>query len=104
MSDLTFSAAQADLWANKLDKGFNTTDVSLEFNLLTEEVGEAIRAWRRGEDLGSELADVALFVMALAQMHGIDLGEAVAAKMAVNRARTYVQHPETGAFLKVEAA
>lgn len=102
MSDLTLSAAQADLWANKLDKGFNTTDVSLEFNLLTEELGEALHAWRHGGDLAGELADITLFTMAIAQMSGVDLGAAVAAKMAVNRSRTYVRNPETGSFVKTD--
>jgi NTP pyrophosphatase (non-canonical NTP hydrolase) len=99
---LTIREAQTAVWANKLAKGFNTTDVSLEFNLLTEELGEAIKAWRHGDGLAGELADVALYVMSLAEMTGVDLGEAVAEKMAVNRARRYMQ-TETGAFVKVEA-
>lgn len=102
-TDLTISDAQQQLWANKVDKGFNTTDVSLEFNLLTEELAEAISAWRHGTGLAGELADITLFVMALAEMNGIDLGEAVVEKLAVNRARRYVRS-ETGAFVKVEAA
>ncbi len=43
----TIRDIQNAAWANKLAKGFNTTNVPLEFCLLTEEVGEAMAAWRR---------------------------------------------------------
>jgi hypothetical protein len=57
-------------------KGFNTTDVPMEFGLLVEEVGEAFSAWRKGRPgLGGELADVAIFLL------------------AVNEARAYVRLP-----------
>lgn len=35
-------------WDNKLNKGFNTTDIPVEFGLLDAEVGEACTAWRMG--------------------------------------------------------
>jgi hypothetical protein len=35
------AAVQRQAWANKLAKGFTTTDVALEFGLLTAEVSEA---------------------------------------------------------------
>lgn len=37
-------AQKTRLWRNKIDKGFNITDVALEFGLLTAEVGEAFTA------------------------------------------------------------
>jgi hypothetical protein len=46
-------SAQKLVWENKVAKGFNTTDVPLEFCLLQGEVAEAFDAWRKGrEDLG----------------------------------------------------
>jgi NTP pyrophosphatase (non-canonical NTP hydrolase) len=82
--------AQKRAWENKLSKGFNTTDVPLEFGLLTAEVGEAFTAWRkRLPDFGEELADVVLYVMALAEMNGIDLDTEIDQKIAKNAARTY---------------
>lgn len=81
-------------WANKLDKGFNTTDVPLEFCFLQREAGEAFDAWRKGlPDLDEELADVVLFAVALAEMTGIDLQDAVERKLAKNARRTYVTGP-----------
>ncbi len=45
--------AQKLAWENKTAKGFNTTDVPLEFGLLTAEIGEAFTAWRKGLRCGS---------------------------------------------------
>ena len=77
-------------WANKKAKGFNTTDVALEFGLLTAEVSEAFTAWRkRLPDFGEELADVAIYLVCLAEMTGVDLAGEVEAKLAKNAARRY---------------
>ena len=83
-------AAQAAALANKQAKGLNTTNVELEFCLLTAEVGEAFTAWRRSEPgYELELADIFLFLAGLAEMTGVDLQEAVESKMRINAARTY---------------
>jgi hypothetical protein len=96
--------AQKLAWANKVEKGFNTTDVPLEFCLLNSEVAEAFDAWRRGgKDVPGELADIAIFVAGLAEMLGVDLQEAVEAKIAVNASRTYRALPN-GTLVKDDAA
>jgi hypothetical protein len=94
--------AQARAWANKVTKGFNVTDVPTEFCLLVEEVGEAFSAWRKGRDHGGELADVAIFLLGLAEMTGVDLAAEVEAKLAVNEARAYARLPN-GTLVKAEA-
>lgn len=87
----TLRDIQAAAWKNKLDKGFNTTDVPLEFCYLNAEAAEAFDAWRKGrDDLGEELADVALFLVSLAEMNGVDLQAEVERKLAKNARRTYV--------------
>jgi NTP pyrophosphatase (non-canonical NTP hydrolase) len=81
---------QQRAWANKVAKGFNTSDVALEFGLLTAEVGEAFTAWRkRLPDFGEELADVCLYLVAIAEMNGIDLSAEVERKLAKNEQRVY---------------
>lgn len=76
---------QKRAWDNKVTKGFNIHDVPLEFGLLTAEVGEAFTAWRkRLPDFGEELADIAIYLMAIAEMNGIDLDTEVANKIAKN--------------------
>jgi len=77
-------------WENKLAKGFNVSDVALEFSLLTAEIGEDITAWRKRQpDLGGELADVLIFLASVAQMTGVDLNAAVEQKLATNARREY---------------
>jgi NTP pyrophosphatase (non-canonical NTP hydrolase) len=94
---------QAEAWANKLAKGFNTTDVPLEFGLLVEEIGEAFSAWRKEGDLAGELADVAIFLVSIAEMTGVDLQAAVEDKLAVNAARVYRALPN-GTQVKAAAS
>jgi NTP pyrophosphatase (non-canonical NTP hydrolase) len=65
--------------------------------LMTEEIGELARAVRKQEglkrdhqyttDLAEELADVQLYLLHLASIQGIDLGEAVTAKEIKNEQR-----------------
>jgi NTP pyrophosphatase (non-canonical NTP hydrolase) len=94
--------AQKLAWDNKLTKGFNTTDVPLEFSLAFTELGEAFDAYRKNPaGLGAELADTFVFLVSLAEMNGIDLDSAVEAKMAINAARTY-QRLDNGTLAKVE--
>jgi NTP pyrophosphatase (non-canonical NTP hydrolase) len=92
---------QQRTWANKLAKGFNTSDVALEFGLLTAEVSEAFTAWRkRLPDLGEELADVCLYLAAIAEMNGIDLGAEVDHKLAKNERRVY-RRDDRGVHVRV---
>lgn len=77
-------------WENKKAKGFNTTDVPLEFCLLQDEVAEAFDAWHEGrEDAGEELADIAIYLFSVAEMTGVDLQDEVDAKLAKNADRSY---------------
>lgn len=83
-------SAQTLAWQNKATKGFNTTDVALEFGLLNAETGEAFTAWRkRLPDFGEELADVFLYLAAIAEMNGIDLDAEIERKIAKNAERVY---------------
>jgi NTP pyrophosphatase (non-canonical NTP hydrolase) len=82
-------SAQKRAWQNKVAKGFNTTDIPLEC-LLQGEMAEAFDAWRKGrEDLGEELADVAIYLLSLAEMTGVDLQDEIESKMAKNAACSY---------------
>ena len=94
--------AQRQAWANKLAKGFNTTDVAKEFMLMVEEVGEAFSAWRKEKpDFGEELADVATFLFGVAEMTGVDLEHEIDAKQQKVREREYERLPN-GTLVKRE--
>jgi NTP pyrophosphatase (non-canonical NTP hydrolase) len=87
---VTLQQMQSEAWRNKTAKGFNTTNVPLEFCLLSGEVAEAFSSWRKGDGhLGGELADIAIYLLGLASMTGVDLQAAVEAKLAVNAQRKY---------------
>ena len=93
-------SAQKLAWNNKTAKGFNTTDVPLEFCLLNGEIAEAFDAWRKGkQDVGEELADTVIYLLGLAEMIGIDLQDEVEAKIEKNVARAYQRLPN-GALVK----
>jgi NTP pyrophosphatase (non-canonical NTP hydrolase) len=97
-------AVQSLVWENKLAKGFNTNDVPLEFCLLSGEIAEAFDAWRKHrEDVAEELADTALFLLGLAEMIGVDLDQAIEAKLETNRTRVYRRLPN-GVLVKDTAA
>ena len=71
---MDFRVAQKKVYKNKIDKGFNVTDVNKEFCLLYGEVAEAYEAWRKKKgDVGEELADIAIYLMGLSEILGIDL-------------------------------
>lgn len=81
------------IYANKVAKGFNVTDIPLEFTYLYGELGEAFDAWRKKkDDLGEELADVAIYLMGLAEILHIDLGDEIGKKMSKNAKRVYEHH------------
>jgi len=81
---------QKEIWQNKIDKGFNTTDVNKEFCFLYGEVGEAYEAWRKKkDDLWEELADIAIYLMGLSEMLGFDLEKEIENKVSKNKKRIY---------------
>lgn len=79
---------QKEIYQNKVDKGFNITDINKEFCLLYGEVGEAYDAYRKGkDDLGEELADIAIYLLGLAEILGKDLEEEIKNKVQINKNR-----------------
>lgn len=81
---------QKRVWENKVNKGFNTTDVNKEFCLLYGEVAEAYEAFRKKkDDLGEELADVAIYLLSISEMLGFDLKTEIENKMSKNEKRVY---------------
>ena len=82
---------QKKVWQNKINHGFDTTNVEREFCLLMGELGEAYEAYiKKHDNLGEELADVAIYLMGLAGMVNLDLQEEIEKKMAISEKREYV--------------
>ena len=81
---------QKQVIENKINKGFNITNVEKEYSLLYSEEGEANEAFRKKkEDLDLELADVALYLFGIAEILGIDMEDAIQRKLIINKERTY---------------
>lgn len=98
---MELSEMQKKVYQNKLDKGFNVTDVPIEFCYLYGEVSEAYEAYLKGKsDLGEELADVAIYLLGLSEILGYDLKEQIENKMEKNKKRKYVKVND--GFIKIE--
>ncbi|HEU0085619.1 MAG TPA: hypothetical protein VFQ59_01520 [Candidatus Paceibacterota bacterium] len=88
MIDLT--ALQKEVMRNKIEKGFNTTDVAEEFCRAHEELSEAFRKYfHREEGVAEELADVAVFLLGMSEILGYDLEKELARKIEINKNRKY---------------
>lgn len=75
---------------NKIKKGFNITNIEKEFCLLYGEVGEAYEAYRKKkDDLGEELADIAIYLFGIAEILNFDLSNEIENKLKINEQRIY---------------
>ncbi len=81
---------QLEVFQNKLDKWFNTTNIDMEFNLLNWELAEAFEAYHKDTwNVWEELADVAIFLLWLSEMLWVNLEEEVVKKIEINKNRKY---------------
>lgn len=84
---------QKDVYQNKLDKGFNTTDIAQEFCRAHEELSEAFKKYNQDEEgVGEELADVAIFLLGISEIMGFDLQDELLKKIEKNKNRKYNTH------------
>ena len=83
---------QKRVYKNKIEKGFNVTDIYKEFCYTYGELSEACEAYmKKKSDLGEELADVVLYLLGLSEILGIDLENEILNKIAKNKKRQYIQ-------------
>lgn len=92
---------QKEILQNKINKGFNTTDINKEFCLLYGEVSEAYDAYRKNkDDLGEELADIAIYLLGISEILGKNLEEEIINKIEINKNRKYKR--VNGTMIKIE--
>jgi len=83
---------QKRAYKNKVDKGFNVTDIYKEFCYIHDELAEVCEAYmNKKDDLGEELADIVLYLLGLSEILGIDLEKEILNKAEKNEKRQYVQ-------------
>ena len=81
---------QKDIYKNKLNKGFNVTDINKEFCLTYGEIAEAYEAWRKKQtDVGEEIADVVIYLLGLSEILNVDLETEILKKVNKNKHRQY---------------
>lgn len=81
---------QKDIYKNKLNKGFNVTDINKEFCLNYGEMAEAYEAWRKKQtDVGEEIADVVIYLLGLSEILNVDLENEILKKVNKNKHRQY---------------
>ncbi len=92
---------QKEIYQNKVDKGFNLTNIHQEFCYIYGEVSEAYDAWlKEKDDLGEELADVAIYLLGLSEILNIDLEKEILHKIEKNKKRIYKKIK--GDIIKIE--
>lgn len=81
---------QKEVMRNKVEKGFNTTDIAEEFCRAHEELSEAFKKYfHRQDGVAEELADVAIFILGMSEILGYDLEKELVKKIETNKRRKY---------------
>lgn len=83
---------QKEVMRNKIEKGFNTTDVALEFCRAHEELSEAFSKFNKNQEgVAEEFADVAIFLLGMCEILGYDLEHELTRKIEINKNRKYIK-------------
>lgn len=83
---------QKEIMRNKVEKGFNTRDMSFEFCRAYEELSEAFNKYNKGQDgVAEEFADVAIFLLGMCETLGYDLEKELVRKVEINKNRKYIK-------------
>ncbi len=81
---------QKEVMRNKIEKGFNTTNVALEFCRAHEELSEAFSKHNKNQPgVAEEFADVMIFILGMCEAMGFDLEKELVAKIEKNKKRKY---------------
>ena len=79
---------QKEIIENKKRHNFNISDMNEEFCHLYREIGEAYYAWFKGLDtFPEELADIAIFLLRIAELNDIDFEKEIKKKIEINKGR-----------------
>ena len=94
------SGLQKEVFSNKQKRGFNTTDVGKEIILMTEELGELAKAYKKSnkkaateidnrDEIIDAVGDLTVYCLGLCEMLNIDSGEMLKKIIESNRTRTH---------------
>ena len=91
---------QKEIYQNKVEKGFNVTDVGKEIVFMTEELGELARAYKKSdhkeareisnkEEIIDAVGDIMVYCLGLCEMLGVDSEEVLQDIIEQNKHRTH---------------
>ncbi|RLB93159.1 MAG: pyrophosphohydrolase [Deltaproteobacteria bacterium] len=100
LSEATLSNLQAYVTELEIERGFIDQTILEKCLLMGEEMGELFKAIRKTENIstdqnsetfhiGEELADILIYICAIANRSGIDMEEAFRQKEEINKQRVW---------------
>jgi NTP pyrophosphatase (non-canonical NTP hydrolase) len=96
---------QKQVFQNKVNRGFNVTDIGKEIILMTEELGELAKAYKnsnkkpareidRREEIIDAVGDLMVYCLGLCAMLGVECEEVIRGIVESNAVRTHSGHFE----------
>ena len=83
---MNLKEVQQQIYQNKVDKRWNISSVETELCLMHGEIAEFYEAYRKHlPSIGEELADVAIYLLGIAEILQIDLEKEIERKVYANR-------------------
>ncbi len=83
---------QKEVIRNKIEKGFNTNDIAVEFCRAYEELSEAFSKHNKNQPgVAEEFADVMIFILGMCEQMGFDLEKELIRKIEINKNRKYTK-------------
>lgn len=92
------SKIQKRIFENKVKQGFNTKKIEPELLYLTEELGEAVAAYRRDKikEFIDEIVDVIIYGLGLLAILKVDASKEILKKLKINEKRHYSKTSKKG--------
>ena len=102
---MSLNNLQKQIFQNKVNRGFNVTDIGKEIILMTEELGELAKAYKKSnkreakeidnrDDIVDAIGDLMVYCLGLCEMVGVDCEEVVNRIIENNKVRTHSGHFE----------
>jgi NTP pyrophosphatase (non-canonical NTP hydrolase) len=97
---MSLQKLQNQILENKVNRGFNTTDLGKEIILMTEELGELARAYKNSnkkfvkeidnrDKIIDAIGDLMVYCLGLCEMLGVDSEKVVSKIIENNKKRTH---------------
>jgi|GEM_PF-1951930 len=97
---MNLNEIQKEIWENKVNRKFNTTDIGKEIILLTEELGELAKAYKHSNQLPADeinnkdeiidaIGDIMVYCIGLCEMMQVKSEEVLDNIIENNRTRTH---------------